>query len=99
MYWEACLQPCGETTISVPEFYIDGELKIRNVRYDVSDCCEAGLSRDYPGVLCVACDEPATVRCTHCGEWHCAACFGADRAEASGPCHECAVNLAREGEY
>jgi hypothetical protein len=51
-------------------------------------------------LLCCGCDEPATLRCPACKEWHCLDCFGGpERADADGPCSACAQHLAQLGIY
>ena len=45
--------------------------------------------------ICCCCDEPAALRCHYCGEFYCGHCFGANIAEAGGPCSDCAPKIAR----
>jgi hypothetical protein len=89
MYCTNCLKPCDTITTEIGPFLAE-----------LSDCCAAEIGPHAPHEpFCCFCEEPGPIRCTQCGEWYCAKCFGPDRAEAGGPCHDCAVKLAREGIY
>src|SRR5262245_22338575 len=104
MYCTNCLKPCDNITaeFGVTDHGQDrGEIHcMRTIVAEVSDCCEAEIGPGTPHEpFCCSCDEAGPIRCPHCGEWYCAKCFGADRADAGGPCPDCTVKLARGGIY
>jgi hypothetical protein len=55
--------------------------------------CDDSKSPDGP--ICCCCDLPAALRCHYCGEFYCGHCYGADNAEAGGPCSDCPPKFSR----